>query len=155
MGTPSTMSQPAASAQFRFSIAFPIHYDHIDAQRHLNNVAYFLFMQQARLAYLQEVGLWHGDSFDSIGMILLESSCTFRMPAQYGETVTVWTRISRLGNKSFDFEYRLVTERGEIAVGRSVQVCYDYEKQRSLPMLTAWREAILAFEPALGAGTSP
>lgn len=155
MAPTSTMSQPAALAGFRFSIAFPIQYDHIDAQRHLNNVAYFLFMQQARLAYLQEVGLWHGDSFDSIGMILLETSCTFRAPAHFGEAVTVWTRVSRLGIKSFDFEYSLVTERGEIAVGRSVQVCYDYEKQRSIPMLSAWREAILAFEPALGAGSSP
>jgi len=155
MAPTSMMSQPAALAGFRFSIAFPIQYDHIDAQRHLNNVAYFLFMQQARLAYLQEVGLWRGDSFDSIGMILLETSCTFRAPARFGETVTVWTRVSRLGIKSFDFEYRLITERGEIAVGRSVQVCYDYEKQRSIAMLAAWREAILAFEPGLGAGSCP
>jgi acyl-CoA thioester hydrolase len=142
-------SQPASPAPFRFSIAFPVQYDHIDAQRHLNNVAYFVFMQQARLAYLQEVGLWQGESYDSIGMILVETGCTYKMPALYGETVTVWTRISRLGGKSFDFDYRLTTPRGEIATGRSAQVCYDYQRQRSIPMPAAWRTAILAFEPGL------
>jgi acyl-CoA thioester hydrolase len=101
------------------------------------------------LAYLQEVGLWQGESYDTIGMILVETGCTYKMPALYGETVTVWTRISRLGVKSFDFEYRLTTARGEIAKGRSVQVCYDYQRQRSIPMPLAWRTAIQAFEPGL------
>ena len=155
MATTNALPQASASDPFRFSVSFPIHYDHIDAQRHLNNVAYFLFMQQARLAYLREIGLWDGAGFDSIGMILLEAGCTFRMPAHYGETVAVWTRISRIGTKSFDFEYRLSTGRGEIAVGRSVQVCYDYETQRTIPMPAAWREAILAYEPALGAVPYP
>jgi acyl-CoA thioester hydrolase len=144
-------SQPADLARFRFSIAFPVHYDHIDAQRHLNNVVYFIFMQQARLAYLQEVGLWHGDDYDSIGMILVETSCTYKMPALYGETVTVWTRISRLGVKSFDFEYLLATPRGTIATAKSIQVCYDYQRQCSIPMPAAWRTVVLDFEPGLTA----
>lgn len=155
MATTRALPEPAGLDHFRFSASFPIHYDHIDAQRHLNNVAYFLFMQQARLAYLREVGLWDGVSFDAIGMILIETGCTFRMPARYGETVTVWMRVSRLGTKSFDVEYRLVTERGDVAFGHSVQVCYDYEGQRTLPMPAAWREAILAFEPALPQAPAP
>ncbi|HNS50384.1 MAG TPA: thioesterase family protein [Anaerolineae bacterium] len=155
MLTIRALPEPAGPEQFRFSASFPIHYDHIDAQRHLNNVAYFLFMQQARLAYLREIGLWDGVSFDSVGMILLETGCIFHMPALYGETVTVWTRVSRLGTKSFDFEYRLVTEKGDVATGRSVQVCYDYDGQRSVPMPAAWRNAIESFEPALRGAPSP
>ena len=135
--------------QFRFSVHIPIRYADIDAQRHLNNVAYFTFMEQARVDYLREIGLWPGEDFDSIGMILAQTTCIYKAPAYLWETVTVWTRVSTLGNKSFQFEYRLETDRGEIATGNSVQVCYDYDRKKSLPLPDGWRRSIIAYEPGL------
>jgi acyl-CoA thioester hydrolase len=135
---------------FRCRVSIPIRYADIDAQRHLNNVAYFAFMEHARVDYVRQVGLWPGDDFERIGMILAEASCVFKAPAYLGETVTVWTRVSYLGKKSFHLEYLLETERHEIATGKSVQVCYDYERQESIPMPDAWRAAIIAYEPGLG-----
>jgi acyl-CoA thioester hydrolase len=140
------MSHPPS---FRCAVSIPIRYADIDAQRHLNNVAYFAFMEHARVVYLRDTGLWQGDDFEAVGMIVAEASCSYKAPAYLGETVTVWTRISHLGNKSFHFEYRLETERTVIAIGRSVQVCYDYAQQRSIPMPEPWRQAILAYEPGL------
>ena len=143
------MSEPRSNFPFRFSVSIPIRYGDIDAQRHLNNVAYHTFMEQARVAYIREVGLWSGESFDAIGMILAEASCTYKAPAFLWQTVTVWTRVSRIGNKSFHFEYRLEAEGGEIATGRSVQVCYDYDRQKSLPVPEHWRQAFITYEPGL------
>jgi len=138
-----------ANQYFRCSVSIPIRYADIDAQRHLNNVAYFAFMEHARVVYLREVGLWGGEDFQAIGMIVAEASCSYRAPARLGETVTVWIRVSHLGNKSFHFEYRLATERGEIATGRTVQVCYDYAHQQSIPLPAEWREAMVSYEPGL------
>lgn len=137
--------------QFRCSVDIPIRYADIDAQRHLNNVAYFTFMEHARVNYLRGVGLWQGDDYESVGMIVADASCSYTAPAHLGETVTVWVRVSYLGNKSFYFEYLLETERGQIATGRTIQVCYNYAQQRSIPMPGTWREAICAFEPGLQA----
>jgi acyl-CoA thioester hydrolase len=134
------------SLPFRYSVTIPVRYADIDAQRHLNNVAYFAFMEHARVAYLRETGLWAGRDFEAIGIVVAEASCNYTAPAFLGETVTVWVRISQLGNKSFYFDYRLESERGEIATGRTIQVCYDYTQQRSIPMP---REAIVAYEPGL------
>jgi acyl-CoA thioester hydrolase len=139
----------STNSMFRFSCQIPVRYADIDAQRHVNNVAYFTFMEQSRVEYLCEVGLWSESNFDGLGMIVAEASCTYRAPAYLGETVTVWARISHLGHKSFHFDYRLETSRGEIATGRTVQVCYDYERGQSAPIPSAWRHAILAYEPAL------
>jgi acyl-CoA thioester hydrolase len=149
MADPIAHAQPADSGLFRFCTAIPIRYDDIDAQRHLNNVAYFVFMQQARLEYLRDVGLWSGHDFERVGIILRETACSYHAPAYLGETVKVWARVSHLGTKSFHFEYRLETEHGLIATGRSVQVCYDWVAGRSIPMAAAWRAAIEAYEPAL------
>ncbi len=134
---------------YRFSVSFPIRYADVDAQRHLNNVAYFTFMEHARVLYLRELGLWRDWDYDSLGMILAEISCKYTAPAILGETVTVWTRVTHLGTKSYHLEYRLETERGEIAAGKSVQVCYDYVQRRSIAMPAEWRDAIVAFEPGL------
>ena len=139
----------ADSRLYRFSVAIPIRYADIDAQRHLNNVAYFTFMEHARVEYLRELGLWKADDFESIGMILAETSCRFTAPAYMGEVATVLVRVSHLGNKSFHFRYLLETGRGPIAEGQSIQVCYDYRQQRTIPMPESWREAILAYEPGL------
>lgn len=135
---------------FRYSVVIPIRYADIDAQHHLNNVAYFSFMEHARVEYLREVGLWQVGDFESMGMILAETSCRYTAPAFMGEVVTVHVRVSYLGNKSFHFEYLLETGRGAVAEGRSVQVCYDYRRQRAIPMPESWRRAILACEPGLG-----
>ena len=35
------------------------------------------------------------------------------------------------------------------ATARSVQVCYDYQALRPIPMPDQWREAITAYEPGL------
>jgi acyl-CoA thioester hydrolase len=142
-----------SSDQFRCSVTIPIRYADIDAQRHLNNVACGAFMEHARVAYLRELGLWDGVDFGSIGMILVDARYRYLAPAFLGETVTVWVRVSYLGNKSFHFEYRLETEQGEIATGHTVQVCYDYGVQRSIPVPEAWRQAISAYE--LGLELSP
>jgi acyl-CoA thioester hydrolase len=135
------------SQSYRSAISIPIRYADIDAQRHLNNVAYFAFMEHARVAYLRDTGLWGGEDFEAIGMIVAEAACSYKAPGHLGETVTVWTRVSYLGHKSFHFDYRLETERGEIATGSTIQVCYDYVQGRSIPVPDHWREAILAYEP--------
>ncbi len=135
---------------YRFAISVPIRYADIDAQRHLNNVAYFTFMEQARVGYVREVGLWQDNRFDSIAMIVAEASCNYLAPGFMWETVTVRARVSHLGRKSFHFEYRLETERGLIATGRSVQVCYDYSTQQSIAMPEHWRQAITSYEPVPG-----
>jgi acyl-CoA thioester hydrolase len=150
--------QPPASPHhkrelYRCSVTVPIRYADIDAQRHLNNVAYLSFMEHARIEYMRELGLWQGESFDHIGMILAETRCSYTAPAYLGESVTVWLRVCHLGNKSFHFDYRLETERGEIATGHSVQVCYDYTAQQSIPLPDTWRTAIMAYEPGLPYGT--
>jgi acyl-CoA thioester hydrolase len=106
-------------------------------------------MEHARVQYLREVGLWSGKDFQAIGMILAETSCSYKAPAYLGETVTVWIRASHLGTKSFRFEYRLETEQGLIATGKSVQVCFDYERQQSIPILPEWRQAMIDYEPGL------
>lgn len=137
---------------FRFSTTLEVRWRDLDALGHVNNAVYLTYLEQARIHYMQEMGLGFR-SLEDVGMILAEVTCTYHSPLSLGERVTIWVRISELRNSSFIFEYRLEGEDGRLAAtARSVQVCYDYRAGRSVPIPDPWRAAITAYEPGLGGG---
>jgi acyl-CoA thioesterase FadM len=51
------------------------------------------------------------------------------------DKVTLQMWVKDIGTKSFAFEYKLVHQSDEsivYATGESIQVCYDYKKNRSI-----------------------
>lgn len=135
-------------ADFRFYHPVQVRYGDIDAQRHVNNAKYFTYSEQARQEYFQALGLWDGQDYDDIGVILLEVSCRFISPLTLGQAIKVGVRTTRLGNKSMDMEYSIVgaTEDREFAVGKAILVAYDYRARKTMPIPDLWREAIGRFE---------
>lgn len=143
------MSQPEPTADdFRLFHTLEVRYGDIDAQRHLNNARYFTFMEQARIEYILQVGLWDGGDFEGVGMILAEQKCTYLKPILFGQSIDVGVRISRLGNKSFTMEY-LFVETGKtepLAHGYSIQVAFDYTSQSSIMIPDEWRQLVEAYK---------
>lgn len=134
---------------FRFSTTLEVRWHDLDPLGHVNNVVYLIYLEQARVHYLRELGLVPADPA-GIGFILAEVSCRFKSPLGLGELVTTWIRVSELHNSSFVFEYRMEGEDGRLAAtARTAQVCYDYQAQRPIPLPDEWRETITAYEPGL------
>jgi acyl-CoA thioester hydrolase len=133
---------------FRFYHPIEVRYADIDAQRHVNNARYFTFMEQARVKYIEKIGLWSGGDFDSAGIILAEQSCRYHRAIQYGASIRVGVRVTRLGRKSLDLDYQLIgeSESDLYAEGSTVLVTYDYKKGGSIPIPEFWRERINEFE---------
>lgn len=134
--------------EFRFFHPIEVRYADLDAQRHVNNACYLTYMEQARLKYIQSLGLWNGVDFDSIGVILVEQSCTYKVAITYGQPIHVGVRVIRLGNKSLELAVS-IRDRDtdqEMAVGRTVLVAYDYLADKTQPIPERWREVIKAYE---------
>lgn len=135
-------------SEFRFYHPIEVRYADLDAQRHVNNACYLTYMEQARLKYIQSLGLWDGADFDNIGVILVEQSCTYKAPIAYDQPIHVGVRVIRLGNKSLELTVS-IRDRDtdqEMAAGRTVLVAYDYVAEKSQPIPARWREAIKAYE---------
>lgn len=134
--------------EFRFYQTIQVRYGDIDPQRHVNNSRFFTYMEQARVSYFQHLGLWDAVDFDNLGVILLETTITFKEPILYGQSIRVGVRTERLGNKSLNVTTVIEdTESGQqIATGNSVLVAYDYARTQSLPIPEKWRRAIDKFE---------
>ena len=135
-------------SEFRFYHPIEVRYGDLDPQGHLNNAKYFTYTEQARIAYVKHLGLWHGGSFLDIGIILAEASMTFKAPILWGQPICVGVRVSRLGNKSFDVIYSIQdSETGvEHARGSTVQVAYDYHTAQTILIPEEWRQILTRFE---------
>ncbi|NPA93137.1 MAG: acyl-CoA thioesterase [Chloroflexi bacterium] len=133
---------------FRFYQPVEVRYSDLDTQGHVNNARYLTYMEQGRVGYLTHLGLWKPRTMPDVGIILAEIRVTFKRPILFGQPVRVGLRVPRLGNKSFPMLYRLEdAETGELlATGESIQVCFDYRNQRTIPIPPSWRQAIASFE---------
>jgi acyl-CoA thioester hydrolase len=147
------MAEELTDQTFRFSTTLEVRWRDLDPLGHVNNAVYLTYLEQARVHYLRDLGVAPSDP-EGIGFILADVSCQFKSPLALGEHVTIHARVSKLGNSSFIFKYRLEgPEKRLVATARTVQVCYDYAARRSIPVPAPWRQAITAFEPGLDAGS--
>jgi acyl-CoA thioester hydrolase len=126
-----------------------------DAMGHVNNARYLTYVEIARVAYYERVTgkpLPIGVHGAEEGMILAEIRMTYRSPAFYGETLTVETRVDRIGRSSFGMVHRITAPESRygparlVAVADSTMVSYDYPEERAIPVPDEWRSAMREFE---------
>ncbi len=124
-------------------VSIPLAWGEMDAFGHANNVAYFRWLETARMHYLRRIGITHPDEQDGLGLLLAETRCRFLKPLTFPDTLTVRCGVQRVGNTSFVMVYRIQSERdGLAAEAESVQVMFDYRKGSKTPIPVAVREAI-------------
>lgn len=135
-------------SDFNFYIPVEIRYADLDPQWHVNNTRYLIYTEQARLAYLMKLGLFDGESFLDLQMIIADIHVSYLAPIVLGQNVRVGTRAARIGNKSITFEYRVEdADTGKLlATSEVVGVTYDYRSQKTISVPDEWRKVIGAFE---------
>ena len=136
-------------SQFRFYHRIEVRYGDLDPQGHVNNAKHLTYFEQARIAYLMQLGLFTKDqSFMEIGVILADVHITYLAPIYFGEQIKAGVHISKLGNKSMTWEQNIVDIESdkEIAKGEVVMVTYDYRAEKTISIPQEWREKILTFE---------
>lgn len=126
----------------RFSVPFA----DVDMMRHVNNVAYIRWTEMMRSEYFAQVMKVpvNGDH----GMIQATINFTYERQLLYREQIVVGCRISRIGNKSFDFAYEIWSETcgHRAAHGITTMVAFDFVANQTIAVPQSWREAIAEYE---------
>jgi acyl-CoA thioester hydrolase len=121
----------------------------LDALGHVNNAVYFSYLESARVRYMAQVGTTSDpDPGKQFPFLLGEASCRFLATASLGQVLRVHIRASRVGNRSFEFEY-LVSDRESgkpVATARTVQVCFDFAEGRTVSAPPWLRDRFEAIE---------
>ncbi len=122
---------------FPVELKFPIAWGQMDAFEHVNNVVYFRYFEDARIAYFQKVGMLERMETVGEGPILASTQCRFRIPLTYPDDVTVGACVRELGKDRFTMYYRVYshTHKAVAAEGTGTIVYFNYRenKKAALP----------------------
>jgi acyl-CoA thioester hydrolase len=120
----------------------------MDANRHVNNVMYFRYIEHARLKYFGELGFWKLQEETGIGPILAWADCRFRRPLSYPDAVSIGARIRDVEADRFQMHSIVVShELKEVAAeGQQRVVVFDYRNNCKAPLPEVIRRRIDEFE---------
>lgn len=134
---------------YKHKIPIQIRFKDIDLLGHVNNANHFTYLEYARVKYFDDVAGTE-INWNEHGLILAKAVIDYKLPILLKDKVFVYTKCSRIGNKSFDLSYCIIKEeKGNeiiLAEGSTVLVCYDYRTGKSIPVPQEWKEKLERFE---------
>ncbi len=134
-------------SEFHVKLPLRIDWSELDILAHVNNVAYFKYIQAARVNYWEISGLLPMSGQMKFGPILLSTSCKFIKPLFYPGNIVVETRIEFIKNTSFGMHHRIINDNSELAAeAHDVIVTYDFEKNEKVAVSDHFRQSVEQIE---------
>ncbi len=125
-----------------------VRFSDVDVYRHVNNVKYVEYLQEARIAIGD--ALWRDPDTDATGVVVGRAEVDYHRPMVLrAEPYTVLTTVSRLGTRSMDLTSEIRDGDELCARGRVVMVFFDRDHGRSVEPSTQLRARL---EEALARG---
>jgi acyl-CoA thioester hydrolase len=130
-----------------FSIPVNVRFRDIDARGHVNNSVFFTYFAEARLALFENISM--DSDFSTFSFILAHISCDYLRPIMPNARLSVEVWVTEIGMKSFGLGYKLLDfSNASIAYakGQSVQVCYDYQGNKSVAVSAALKLKLIEYQ---------
>jgi acyl-CoA thioester hydrolase len=138
----------ALTAGFPVVVRQAVLWGEMDSYRHVNNVVYFRYFENARLEYFRRLDWFAYERQTGIGPILAATQARFRKPLTYPDNIAITARAIDLGEDRFSLEHQIISERlGALAAeGRGVVVTYHYSRREKVPIPEELRRRIAELE---------
>ncbi len=135
-----------SSARWPFRFPIEVRWGDMDALGHVNNSMYFRYLESARIAWYDSLGMQDLQEKPTDGPGLVATHLSFRRQLKYPASVVVEVRPGRIGGRSFGLEFRVVdaADGTLYADGGSTNVWVDYAAEKALPLPTRLREVLEA-----------
>lgn len=134
--------------EYKFPVKTSLRLDwsELDLLGHINNVMYFKFLQAARIAYSETIGL-HPTTHEGIGFILADSRCSFLKPLYFPGSISVHTSVEFMKTSSFGMIHRIMNDDGVcVAEGHDVVVLYNIGEEKKVHILPELRSKVEELE---------
>jgi acyl-CoA thioester hydrolase len=123
-----------------------VRFSDVDVYRHVNNVKYFEYYQEARIAMISAMGGLPDESSETggLGVVVAQVDVDYRTPILFREdpyAVDLW--VSRVGGSSFVIEGHIRDGDAVLSRARVVMVAIDRVSQRPRKLGEAQRAALL------------
>ncbi|WP_254767712.1 acyl-CoA thioesterase [Salinilacihabitans rarus] len=126
-----------------FTVDVPVRYRDLDTLEHVNNAVYATYLEEARVAYLDEVLDVRVEEYD---FVLAHLELSYERPVTIDDDLAVVVRTTDLGETSWTQAYDLRVDGEAAATGETTLVFVDPEAKRPRPIPDDARRKIEAFE---------
>lgn len=134
--------------RFAFRHPVSVRFRDVDVGGHAHHSLALIYFEEARAAYWREVVGRRG--LQDIDYILAGAEVRYHSRVLWPGALSVAVRVSAMGRKHFEMEYRILGEDGgELVTGRTTQVMYDYGAGASKPVPPEVRKAVEGLEGEL------
>ena len=129
-------------------IEIPVQWGEMDAFQHVNNIVYFRYFENVRIAYFEKIDVIKFMTRTGIGPILAATSCRFRTPLTYPDNVLVAGKVTAIEEDRFMMDYRVVSTRHQkmAAEGDGVIVTFNYRENKKVAVPEELRRLITEIE---------
>ena len=116
---------------FKFSIPYTVRVADVNYGGHVANSAVLNFFQDARIAYLNNLGGYSEMHIGGgCGLILPEAHVKYLAEMFMGDALVIGVKIVEVGRSSFQMAYRIERNGEATAAGETTLVCFDYAARK-------------------------
>ena len=120
-----------------------VRFSDVDVYRHVNNVKYFEYYQEARLAFLGSLGRLDGVGSD-FSVVVARIGVEYRKPILFrAEPYVVETWVTRVGTSSYILGSEIKDGDTVLSSAEVVAVRFDRHRQRAHPLTEEDRALLL------------
>jgi acyl-CoA thioester hydrolase len=132
---------------FSFSTEVRVRFAETDAQGIAHHAAFVVFLEVARVAYLEAfAGGYQGIRDRGVEALTTEVSLRYHRAAYFDERLTIWARCTDVRGARFRYEYRIVRDGELVAEGHTSHATVDRETYRPTRVPEWLAEAIASAE---------
>jgi acyl-CoA thioester hydrolase len=128
-----------------FHIDLDVRVGDLNYGNHVGHQHYFLYFQEARMAYLKQLGYSETD-IEGLSMVVAEASCRYKRELLHGDRIQVQCGIAEIKSKAFIFEYTITRDLTVCATGATTSLCLDPGSKRVASLPEAFVQAVNVFE---------
>jgi acyl-CoA thioester hydrolase len=139
--------QSITRALFRYWKTIEVRWGDMDAQGHVNNTAYFIYCESARVELLRRIGFKGKQTGLTEGPALVHAACDFRRQVIYPATLDIGIRVEKIGQRSFQMEYGLFLHDSDelAAIATSINAWVHYVEEHAVDLPEEIRSALAEY----------
>jgi acyl-CoA thioester hydrolase len=125
----------------RHEYACHVRFSDVDVYGHVNNVKYFEYYQEARLAFLMSLGRAEGEQ--GFSLVVARLDVDYKRPILFRPTpYTVWSWVTGIGTSSFRIASEIRDGDQLLSRAQATMVTFDRTAQRSRPLTDEERRRV-------------
>jgi acyl-CoA thioester hydrolase len=135
--------------EFRIKESYRVRYEEVDSYGVVNHAQFADYFTGARVAYFRALGIKPAEFHTlPIQPVVVHLEVDFREPVRFDDHLDVWTRCTRVGEKSLSFAFRVHNSASDVlqAEGNAVLVAMEIATRTPVRVPDALRRRIEKME---------